>query len=66
MALHLLLMLMLSGDTEVNPVLRSRQTGVTAKSRFSSDLNTDANLVHSDPKELAIKYHVCLDCSKVA
>ena len=54
--LHLLLML--SGDIEVNPGPKSKTNRCTAKSRFISDSNTDASLAHSDPKELATKYHV--------
>ena len=52
------LLLMLSGDIEVNPGLKSKTYRRTAKSRFMSDLNTDTSLAHSDPKELATKYHV--------
>ena len=54
--LHLLLML--SGDIEVNPGPKSKTNRHTAKSRFMSDLNTDTSLAHSDPKELATEYHV--------
>ena len=50
------LLLMLSGDIEVNPGPKSKTNQRTAKSRFMSDLNADASLVHSDPKELATKY----------
>ena len=52
------LLLMLSGDIEVNPGPKIKTNWRTAKSRFLSDLNTDASLAHSDPKELATKYHV--------
>ena len=52
------LLLMLSGDIEVNPGPKSKTNKRTAKSRFISDLNTDISLAHSDPKELATKYHV--------
>ena len=52
------LLLMLSGDIEVNPGPKSKTNKRTAKSRFISDLNTDVSLAHSDPKELATKYHV--------
>ena len=52
------LLLMLSGDIEVNPGPKSKINQRTAKSRFISDLNTDASLTHSDPKELATKCHV--------
>ena len=52
------LLLMLSGDIEVNPGPKIKTNWSTAKSRFISDINTDASLAHSDPKELAIKYHV--------
>ena len=54
--LHLLLML--SGDIEVNPGPKTNSNRRTAKSRFISDLNTNASLAHSDPKEIATKYHV--------
>ena len=56
---------MLSDDIEVNPGPKIKTNRRTAK-RFISDLNTDANLAHSDPKQLAIKYHMCSDCSKEA
>ena len=52
------LLLMLSGDIEVNPGPKSKTNQHTAKSGFISDLNADASLAHSDPKELATKYHV--------
>ena len=52
------LLLMLSGDTEVNPGPKTMTNWCTAKSRFTFDLNTDASLAHSDPKELGTKYHV--------
>ena len=52
------LLLTLSGDIEVNPGPKSKTNKHTAKSRFISDLNTDVSLAHSDPKELATKYHV--------
>ena len=54
------LLLMLSGDIEINPGPKSKTNRHKAKSRFLSDLNTDASLAHSDPKELATKYHVNL------
>ena len=60
------LLLMLSGDIEVNPGPKSKTNQRTAKSRFMSDLNTDASLAHSDPKELATKYRECSNSSKVA
>ena len=50
------LLLMRSGDIEVNPSPKIKTKQGTAKSRFISDLNTDANLAHTDPKELATKY----------
>ena len=49
------LLLMLSGDIEVNPGPKTNSNRRTAKSRFISDLNS---LAHSDPKEIATKYHV--------
>ena len=49
---------MLSGDIKVNPGPKTNTNRRTAKSRFLFDLNTDASLAHSDPKELATKYHV--------
>ena len=52
------LLLMLSGDIEVNPGPKINSNRRTAKSRFISDLNTNASLAHSDPKEIATKYHV--------
>ena len=60
------LLLMRSGDTEVNPGPKTKTNWHTAKGRFISDLNADASLAHSDPKELATKYHECSNCSKVA
>ena len=58
---------MLSGDIEVNPGLKTNTNRRTAKSRFLFDLNTDASLAHSDPKELATKIPCeCSNCSKVA
>ena len=65
MALPLTLLLMLSGDIEVNPGPKTKTNGRTAQNGFISDLNTDASLAHSDPKELATKYHVIVHCSKV-
>ena len=44
--------------TEVNPGPKTKTNRRTAKSRFLFDLNTDASLAHSDPKELATKYRV--------
>ena len=52
------LLLMLSGDIEVNPAPKTETNRRTAKGTFISDLNADASLAHSDPKELATKYHV--------
>ena len=50
---------MLSGDNiEVNTGPWTKTNWRTAKSRFLYDLNTDASLAHSDPKELATNYHV--------
>ena len=49
---------MLSGDIELNPGPMIKTNRRTAESRFISDLNTDASIAHSDPKELATKYHV--------
>ena len=49
---------MLSGDIEVNPGPKTNSNRRTAKGRFISDLNADASLAHSDPKEIATKYHV--------
>ena len=43
------LLLMLSGDIEVNPGPKTKTNRRMAKSRFISDLNTDASLAHSDP-----------------
>ena len=54
------LMLMLSGDIKVNPGPKSKTNRRMAKNRFISDLNTDTSLAHSDPKELATKYHVMI------
>jgi hypothetical protein len=47
------LLLMLSGDIEVNPGPKTNRR--TAKSRFVFDLNTDASLAHSDPKRIGYK-----------
>ena len=44
---------LLSGDIEANPVPKTQHT---AKSRFKSDAST----AHSDPKQLATKYHVSI------
>ena len=44
---------MLSGYIEGNPGPKTKSNRRTAKSRFVSDVNTDASLAHSDPKELA-------------
>ena len=52
------LLLMLSGDIEMNPGPMVKANRRTAKSKFISDLNTDESIAHSDPKELATKYHV--------
>ena len=60
------LLLTLTGDIELNPGPMIKTNRRTAKSRFIYDLNTDASIAHSDPKELATKYHECPDCSKVA
>ena len=49
---------MLSGDIELNPGPMIKINRRTAKSRFISDLNTDASIAHSDPKELATQYDV--------
>ena len=49
---------MLSGYIEVNPGPKTKSNRRTAQSRFIFDLNTNASLAHSDPKELATKYHV--------
>ena len=54
------------GDIEVSPGPKTKINRRTAKSRFISDLNTDASLAHSDPKELTTKSHVSSHCSKVA
>ena len=54
------LLLMLSGDIEVNPGPKTKTSQRTAKSRFMSDFNTDASIAHSDPKQLAMKYHVSI------
>ena len=49
---------MLSGDREVNPGPKTKTSQRMAKSGFKSDFNNDASIAHSDPKQLATKYHV--------
>ena len=45
------LLLMLSGDIEEIPGPKTKTNRHTAKGRFLSDLNANASLNHSDPKE---------------
>ena len=54
---HFSLLLMLSGDIEVNPGPKTKTSQRTAKSKFKSDFNTDASIA---PKQLAMKYHVSI------
>ena len=54
------LLLILSGDIELNPGPRTNKSQGTAKSRFISDLNMDTSLAYSDPKQLASKYKVSI------